>query len=69
MAVKNGTDETTLYIAIDNNLHEVFTYLLLTVMLRSKFGVNAFHVAEPVSLEAEEISGTGCSHTAATKGL
>lgn len=50
MAVKNDADETALYIAADNNLHEIFTYLLQfcdlqTVMIRSKSGMDAFHVA------------------------
>ena len=68
MVVKNDADETALYTAVDNNLHEVFTYLLRTVMLRSKSGMNAFHVTEPVSLEAAKISGEGCGHAAATEG-
>lgn len=50
MAVKNDADETALYIAADNNLHEIFTFLLQfcdlqTVMIRSKSGMDAFHVA------------------------
>lgn len=50
MAVKNDADETALYIAAENNLHEIFSYLLQfcdlqTVKIRSKSGMDAFHVA------------------------
>lgn len=50
MAVKNDADETALYVAADNNLREIFTYLLpfcdlQIVMMRSKSDMDAFHVA------------------------
>ncbi|KAK6931632.1 Ankyrin repeat [Dillenia turbinata] len=50
MPLKNDSGETALYIAADNNLQHVFTYLiqfcdLETAMIRSKSDLDAFHVA------------------------
>ncbi|OVA12182.1 Ankyrin repeat [Macleaya cordata] len=50
MALTNDAGETALYIAADNNLEEVFKYLmkfvdLQIVKIRSKLDMNAFHVA------------------------
>ncbi|XP_043703277.1 ankyrin repeat-containing protein At2g01680-like [Telopea speciosissima] len=50
MALCNDAGETPLYIAAENNLEKAFKYLvkfcdLQTVMIRSKSGMDAFHVA------------------------
>ncbi|XP_042491188.1 ankyrin repeat-containing protein At2g01680-like [Macadamia integrifolia] len=50
MALGNDAGQTPLYIAAENNLEDVFKYLvnfcdLQTVMIRSKFDMDAFHVA------------------------
>ena len=50
MAVQNDAGETVLYIAAENNLEDVFGYLLKfcdveTVKIRSKSDMDAFHVA------------------------
>lgn len=50
MGLQNDKGETALYVAAENNLVEVFTYLiklcdLETVKIRSKSDLNAFHVA------------------------
>lgn len=50
MTLQNDAGETALYIACDNNLEEVFSYLIKlcdfeTVKIRSKSGLDAFHVA------------------------
>ncbi|KAJ4972721.1 hypothetical protein NE237_005895 [Protea cynaroides] len=50
MALQNDAGETPLYIAAENNLKEVFNYLvkfcdLQTAMIRSKSDMDAFHVA------------------------
>ncbi|GAB4828730.1 hypothetical protein Ancab_018398 [Ancistrocladus abbreviatus] len=50
MSLQDNAGETALYIAADNNLEEIFTYLLNfcdldTVMIRSKSDLDAFHVA------------------------
>ncbi|XP_004297440.1 PREDICTED: ankyrin repeat-containing protein At2g01680 [Fragaria vesca subsp. vesca] len=50
MAMKNDAGETALYVAAENNLEEVFGYLLRfcdveVAKIRSKVDMNAFHVA------------------------
>ncbi|KAL6187534.1 hypothetical protein ACLB2K_038932 [Fragaria x ananassa] len=50
MAMKNDAGETALYVAAENNLEEVFAYLLRfcdveVAKIRSKVDMNAFHVA------------------------
>ncbi|KAB1205822.1 hypothetical protein CJ030_MR7G027989 [Morella rubra] len=50
MALQNDAGETVLYVAAENNLQEVFTYLLgfsdiQTLKIRSKSDMDAFHVA------------------------
>ncbi|KAF8398939.1 hypothetical protein HHK36_014804 [Tetracentron sinense] len=50
MALQNDVGETALYIAADNNLQEIFSYLLQfcdlqTAMIRSKSDMDAFHTA------------------------
>lgn len=50
MATQTDAGETALYIAAENNLEEVFSYLinfydLETVKIRAKSGIDAFHVA------------------------
>ncbi|KAJ4960931.1 hypothetical protein NE237_020841 [Protea cynaroides] len=50
MALQNDAGETPLYVAAENNLEEVFNYLihfcdLQTVIIRSKSDMDAFHVA------------------------
>ncbi|GAV61921.1 Ank_2 domain-containing protein/Ank_4 domain-containing protein/PGG domain-containing protein [Cephalotus follicularis] len=50
MVVQNDAGETALYVASDNNLHQVFSYLLQfcdlnTVKIRSNSDIDTFHVA------------------------
>ncbi|XP_057963323.1 ankyrin repeat-containing protein At2g01680 [Malania oleifera] len=50
MALQNDTGETAIYIAAENNLQAIFSYLLnfcdlQTVMIRTKADMSAFHVA------------------------
>ncbi|KAL5553242.1 hypothetical protein UlMin_040643 [Ulmus minor] len=50
MAVQNDAGETPLYVAVDNNLEDVFNYLLKfcnlqTVKIRSKSDMDVFHLA------------------------
>ncbi|KAI5353354.1 hypothetical protein L3X38_006247 [Prunus dulcis] len=50
MAMQNDAGETALYVAAENNLEEVFSYLLQfcnieIAKIRSKHDMNAFHVA------------------------
>ncbi|XP_010271348.1 PREDICTED: ankyrin repeat-containing protein At2g01680-like [Nelumbo nucifera] len=50
MALRNDAGETAIYIAADNNLVDIFNYLikfcdLQMVMIRSKSDMNAFHAA------------------------
>ncbi|XP_050373689.1 LOW QUALITY PROTEIN: ankyrin repeat-containing protein At2g01680 [Argentina anserina] len=50
MAMKNDAEETALYVAAENNLEEVFGYLIKfcdveVAKIRSKVDMNAFHVA------------------------
>lgn len=50
VAVQNDAGETALYVAAENNLDDVFGYLLKfcdvqTVKIRSKSDMDAFHVA------------------------
>lgn len=50
MAVQNDAGETALYVAAENNLEDVFGYLLRfcdiqTLKIRSKSDMNVFHVA------------------------
>lgn len=50
MAMKNDAGETGLYVAAENNLEEVFGYLLKfcdveIAKIRSNLDMNAFHVA------------------------
>ncbi|KAF9620033.1 hypothetical protein IFM89_010649 [Coptis chinensis] len=50
MSLQNDAGETTLYIAADNNLEQVFNYLLTfadlsSLLIRSKLDMNPFHIA------------------------
>ncbi|XP_058108318.1 ankyrin repeat-containing protein At2g01680 [Magnolia sinica] len=50
VAQQNGAGETALYIAADNNLEEIFSYLLgfcdlETALVKTTVGINAFHIA------------------------
>lgn len=50
MALRNDAGETALYVAADNNLEEIFRYLLqfcdLEVAdIKTTVGINAFHIA------------------------
>lgn len=50
MSLQNDAGESALYIAAENNLQEIFSYLLNScdfeaVKIRSKSDMNAFHVA------------------------
>lgn len=50
MALKNDAGETALYVAADNNLEEIFRYLLkfcdFTIAdTKTTVGMNAFHIA------------------------
>jgi len=50
MSLQNDAGESALYIAAENNLQEIFSYLLNlcdfeAVKIRSKSDMNAFHVA------------------------
>lgn len=50
MALKNDAGETALYVAADNNLEEIFRYLLkfcdFTIAdTKTTVGINAFHIA------------------------
>ncbi|XP_027340165.1 ankyrin repeat-containing protein At2g01680-like [Abrus precatorius] len=50
MSLQNDAGETALYIAAENNMHEIFCYLLKfcdfqVVKIRSKSDMNPFHVA------------------------
>ncbi|KAL6001339.1 hypothetical protein ACLOJK_007073 [Asimina triloba] len=50
MALQNDAGETALYIAADNNLEEIFSYLLSfsdlkTASIKTKVGIDAFHIA------------------------
>ena len=50
MSLQNDAGETALYIAAENNLQEMFSFLLSichfeVVKIRSKADMNAFHVA------------------------
>ncbi|KAK9276132.1 hypothetical protein L1049_005663 [Liquidambar formosana] len=50
MSLQNDAGETVLYVAAENNLQEMFSYLLKycdlqTAMIRSKSDMDAFHVA------------------------
>lgn len=50
MAMQNDAGETAVYIAADNNLEEIFSYLIKfcdveAVKIKSKSDMNAFHVA------------------------
>lgn len=50
MKLQNDAGETALYIAADNNLQEIFSYLIRfcgveIVKIRSKSDLNTFHVA------------------------
>lgn len=50
MSLQNDAGQIALYVAAENDLHHLFTYLLRfcdvqTVKIRSKADMNAFHVA------------------------
>lgn len=50
MSLQNDAGQIALYVAAENDLHHLFTYLLRfcdvqTVNIRSKADMNAFHVA------------------------
>lgn len=67
MAMQSDAGETPLYVAADNNLEDVFGYLLKfcgveVVKIRSKHDMNAFHVAAKRGHLGKLIFNSHCSY-------